>query len=92
MNKEDIIITNLEKISDKLSDVNVDVQNIKIIQMKHEENLRHHIARTEAAEKRLNIIEDNLIPIRNHVLIINTLVKIVIFLATTAVTIRKLFF
>ena len=80
----------IDRIETKIDSIKEELQEMKVVQVKQENNLELHMARTEAAEKRLEIVEKNLEPIKNHVLILNTIVKIVIFLATTAFSLKKM--
>lgn len=78
-------------IESKLEKIHNELVDIKLNQVKHTISLEEHMRRSAAAEERLDIVEQNLVPIRNHVLILNTFFKIFVFLATMAISIKKLF-
>lgn len=65
------------RIENKLDVIKEDISNIKQILVRQQVILEEHIARTEASEDRIEIVEETLAPVRDHVLLVNFAVKIV---------------
>ena len=79
----DKLAENHDKIIDSLIDIN------KTLSEQHA-SLKEHMFRTELLEKRMDGFEKFIIPIRKHVLLINTLFKIIAFVGGTLATLHKL--
>lgn len=56
----------LQSISDKLDKISENITEMKIIQAKHEENLKNHMHRSELLEERTDILFSELEPIKEH--------------------------
>ena len=56
-----------ENQESKLDHVVNEITDIKIIITKQEENIRHHIYRTDLAEKSIEALRDDLKPVETHV-------------------------
>lgn len=67
-------IERLYGILDKISE---DVSELKITSAKQEENLKEHIRRTELAEENLQILRQEIEPLKQHVATINGILKII---------------
>ena len=57
----------ISKLLDKHDKIAEDIGEIKILQAKQEENIRHHIYRTELNEHNLELLRDQVKPIEQHV-------------------------
>lgn len=77
------LLTKIEKIDDKLNSINITLAEQHI-------SLKEHMARSAAAEKRLDLVETTLTPIKNHILIFNTVIKIIMFLFTIIIPLKAL--
>ncbi len=65
----------LERIETKIDDVSDHLGTIDVILSRQHESLKYHI-------KRSDMLEEKLIPIEKHVNLINSVSKIITFLAT----------
>jgi len=57
----------MDKLNEKLESIEREVVEIKLILVKQEENIRHHIRRTDLAEENLKELRDQIKPIERHV-------------------------
>jgi hypothetical protein len=64
----------LFEILDKISD---DISELKITVAKQEENIKEHIRRTELAEENLQFLRQEIQPLKEHVVTINGVLKII---------------
>lgn len=55
------------KIEAKLDKISEDVIDIKLVQVRHDENLKEHMHRSELLEERTDIIFAELEPIKAHI-------------------------
>lgn len=69
------IYTKVEKISDDMGD-------LKIISGKQQISLDEHVRRTEILENRTDVIFEELEPLKEHVIQVNTVFKIIAGLST----------
>lgn len=80
MTKEDVIVKlileKVEKISDSLDNVKADISDMKQVNIKQEENLRLHMYRTELAEKSIDMLREDILPIKRDRTIFWGIVKI----------------
>ena len=71
----------LEKINEKLDKLTDDIVDVKVILAKQEENIKHHIKRTDLLEENVEILRDemrkDLRPIKKHVQSVGNLLKFV---------------
>lgn len=67
----------LNKILEKQDKMSEDISDIKLVNIKQEENLRLHMYRTELAEQNIEILKKELVPVKKHVDLINAAVKII---------------
>lgn len=67
----------LNKILEKQERMSEDISDIKLVNIKQEENLRLHMYRTELAEQNIEILKKELVPVKKHVDLINAAVKII---------------
>jgi BRCT domain type II-containing protein len=66
-----------ERIYEVLDKISDDVSELKVTSAKQEENLKEHIRRTEIAEENLELIRGEIQPLKEHVIVINGVLKIV---------------
>jgi chromosome segregation ATPase len=57
----------MDKLNEKLDSIEREVVEIKLILVKQEENIRHHIRRTDLAEENLKELREQIRPIEKHV-------------------------
>ena len=74
MRKKKMSNERIYEVLDKISD---DVSELKVTSAKQEENLKEHIRRTELAEENLEILRTEIQPLKEHVIVINGILKIV---------------
>ena len=80
-------------MSEKLDKIQEDVTDIKISIVEIQKDINYHIMRTDLAEENLNVLKQEVQPIKLHVDRVNFLVKIGIFfggLAAFLVAIKSL--
>lgn len=66
----------LNKIIVKQDEMSKDISDIKLVNIRQEENLRLHMYRTELAEENLELLRKEFKPVQKHVLVVNAIVKI----------------
>jgi len=62
------------EILDKISE---DISELKITSAKQEENIKEHIRRTELAEENLTMLRQEIEPLKQHVVAINGVLKVI---------------
>ena len=62
----------LYELLDKISD---DISELKVTTAKQEENIKEHIRRTELAEENLQMLRQEIEPLKQHVIAINGVLK-----------------
>lgn len=77
----DEIRRKLEIIDSKVDKLDSRLDNVDKILVQQHESLKHHIYRTELAEKRLHHIEDSIDPIKSHVDYVKGGIKLLSLLA-----------
>ena len=68
---------NNERIYEVLDKISDDVSELKVTSAKQEENLKEHIRRTEIAEENIGLIRKEIQPLKDHVIVINGILKII---------------
>jgi hypothetical protein len=68
---------NNERLYELLDKIGEDISELKITAAKQEENIKEHIRRTELAEENLEIIRKEIQPLKEHVIAINGVLKII---------------
>ena len=68
---------NNERIYDLLNKISEDISELKITSAKQEENIKEHIRRTELAEENIQLIREEIKPLKEHVVAINGTLKII---------------
>lgn len=71
----------LDKISDKIDEIRVDIGDIKI-------DLREHIYRTKLAEENIKILRDELKPVEKHVERMNGGIKLLSLILVVAAVVK----
>ena len=66
-----------ERIYELLDKISDDISELKITAAKQEENIKEHIRRTELAEENLEIIRKEIQPLKEHVIAINGVLRII---------------
>lgn len=67
---------NEERIFQSLDKISGDISDLKVVVGKQEENIKEHMRRTEIAEENLALIREEIEPLKNHVVVINGVLKI----------------
>ncbi len=66
----------LLRLHDKVDSIKNKITDIEIVQVKHEANLQEHLRRSELAETRMELIEDEVKPILQGLSFLKVLAKI----------------
>jgi hypothetical protein len=66
-----------ERIYEVLDKMSEDISQLKIVSAKQEENLKEHIRRTELAEENLAMLRSEMQPLKEHVIAINGVLRII---------------
>jgi hypothetical protein len=64
-----------DRLYELLDRIGEDLSELKITVAKQEENIKEHIRRTEIAEQNLEIIHNEIRPLKEHVIVINAVLK-----------------
>jgi archaellum component FlaC len=67
----------LTKVDEKLEKIEERLTSIDITLAKQHEQLAHHIFRTDLAEKHLELLEQEIKPVKNHVEMVNITLKVI---------------
>ncbi len=86
-----LIIESLDKLSNTGSNIKEDIEEIKITMAKNTASLEEHIRRSEAAEEALEVLKNELKPVKSFYDGIIFVGKIVAFLAVMASIIGVVF-
>jgi len=68
---------NDERIYELLDKISEDISELKITSAKQEENIKEHIRRTELAEENLTMLRQEIEPLKQHVVAINGVLKVI---------------
>ena len=68
---------NNERIYEVLDKISEDISDLKVTSAKQEENIKEHIRRTELAEENLTLLRQEIEPLKQHVVAINSVLKII---------------
>ena len=66
-----------ERLYEILDKIGEDVSELKITSAKQEENIKEHMRRTELAEENLKMLRTEIEPLKQHVIAINGVLKII---------------
>lgn len=66
---------NNDRLFELLDKISEDVSDLKVTVAKQEENIKEHIRRTELAEENLDLIRKEMLPLKEHVVTINGVLK-----------------
>lgn len=74
----------LTKIEEKLDKVEEKLSSIDVTLAKQAKDLEHHIYRTELAEQNLDLIRQEMVPVKKHVAIMDATLKVIGAIASIA--------
>jgi hypothetical protein len=77
----DLLIKQQEHILNAVTVIKEDITEIKVIQARHDENLKEHMKRSLANEEAVNILKNEFKPVQEHVSNVNFVVKVGSYLA-----------
>jgi len=66
-----------DRIYEMLDKISEDISDLKVTSAKQEENIKEHIRRTELAEENIQMIRDEIQPLKEHVIAINGILKVI---------------
>lgn len=66
-----------DRIYEMLDKISEDISDLKVTSAKQEENIKEHIRRTELAEENIQMIRDEIQPLKEHVIAINGVLKVI---------------
>lgn len=66
----------LLRLHDKVDMIGEKINDIEVVQVRHEENLKEHIRRTDIAEERLEFIENEIKPVLEGVSFLKIISKV----------------
>lgn len=72
-----IIIDKVDKLDGKIDGIGSDIVEIKITSARHDENLKMHMKRSDAAEEGINLLKEALVPIKSHIHSVESIIKFV---------------
>lgn len=71
----------LQLLLDSQSKMSEDITDIKVILAKQEQNIEHHVKRTDLAEENTELLRKQMItelrPLKSHVTFINNILKVI---------------
>jgi hypothetical protein len=79
-----------DDVSDKLDRMNDVLTEVRISQGRTEVIMEEHIRRTGIAEDNINLIREEMKPIKKHVLLLNILWKVAIGISSVALFLHKM--
>ena len=85
----------LTKIEEKLDKVDEKLSSIDVTLAKQAKDLEHHIYRTELAEQNLDLIRQEMVPVKKHIALMDASLKVIGVLSSAAMFIFgviKMFF
>lgn len=85
----------LDKIEAKVDIIEEKISSIDVTLAKQAKDLEHHIYRTELAEQNLDLIRQEMVPVKKHVALMDASLKIIGALSSAAMFILgvvKMFF
>lgn len=90
---ENLVKEQLNKIEEKVDKIEEKISNIDVTLAKQAKDLEHHIYRTDLAESNLELLREEMKPVKKHVALMDTSLKVIGAIAsviTFAVGIYKL--
>lgn len=66
----------IKTILDEIRMMREEMQAIKIVNVKQEQNLREHMKRSDALEENLDILRKNMKPLQRHVMMVDWFFKL----------------
>jgi hypothetical protein len=67
----------IDRIYESLDKIDSELTELRIISAKQEENIKEHIRRTELAEENLTILRQEIEPLKQHVIVINGILRVI---------------
>lgn len=77
-----LISEKVDKLDNKIDSISSDIVEIKITSARHDENLKTHMKRSEAAEAGIELLKEELVPIKKHIYGVDIAIKIIAFGST----------
>lgn len=74
----------LDKIEAKVDIIEEKISNIDVTLAKQAKDLEHHIYRTELAEQNLDLIRQEMVPVKKHVALMDASLKVIGALSSAA--------
>lgn len=81
----------LLRLHDKVDVITDKINDIEIVQIRHEENLKEHIRRTDLAEERLEFIENEVKPMLEGASFLKTVAKMVAYIGSAIYGVLQIF-
>lgn len=82
-----LINDKVDKLDNKIDSISQDIVHIKVTSAKHEENLKLHMKRSDMAEEGINLLKEELIPIKKHINTVDGIIKFMMIVSTFVGTI-----
>lgn len=74
----------LDKIEEKIDKIDDKISNIDVTLAKQAKDLEHHIYRTDLAEQNIELIRQEMQPVKKHVALVDASLRIIGALASVA--------
>lgn len=86
-----LIHEKVDKLDTKIDNISSDIVEIKVTSARHDENLKLHMKRSDAAEQGINLLKDELIPIKKHVHGVDVVIKLIAIASSVVGSIAAVF-
>jgi archaellum component FlaC len=77
-----IISEQVSRLDTKIDAISGDITEIKVTSGRHEENLKTHMKRSDLAEKGINILKEEMIPLKKRVIQTDTIIKFILTISS----------
>lgn len=67
----------LDKIEEKIDRIEDRISNVDVTLAKQAKDLEHHIYRTSLAEENLDLIRQEMVPVKKHVALVDATLKVI---------------
>ncbi len=81
----------MDEFKQDIKEIKEDLREVVKLQATHNQQLKEHLRRSEAAEENLKLLRAEFEPVKSHTILAATLAKVGAVLATLAATYWKLF-
>lgn len=71
------IIDKVDKLDSKIDSISSDIVEIKVTSARHDENLKLHMRRSDLAEEGINLLKEELKPIKKHIHSVDGIVRFI---------------